>query len=236
MAASGSRVPLYRHHGTMLTGVLGLLLLIIVVYLFVIIAEVAFQKVGFTRVQFAIILVASFVGSVVNIPLFRVGSTEPMVEVQEVRVFWATYRIPRLVYEKVSTLVAANLGGAVVPVVVSAYLLFRNPSSLGVALAGTVITAVVVHLVARKQKGVGIVTPAFVPPLVAAIAAFLLVPTAPFVTAYVSGTVGTLIGADLTNLSSIGKLGAPIASIGGGGQFDGIFLTGIIAVILATFL
>jgi uncharacterized membrane protein len=236
MTTSSSRVPVYRHHGTMLTGFFGLLLLFIVIYLFLIIAEVAFEKVGLSRLQFAIILVASFVGSVVNIPLFRVGSTEPMVQVQEVRAFWVTYRIPRLVYAKVSTLVAANVGGAFVPVIVSAYLLFRNPSSWGFALAGTVVTAVLVHLVAKKEKGVGIVTPSFVPPIVAAVAAILLAPGAPFVTAYVSGTMGTLIGADLSNLGSIGKLGAPMVSIGGAGQFDGVFLTGIMAVLLATFL
>jgi uncharacterized membrane protein len=52
------------------------------------------------------------------------------------------------------------------------------------------------------------------------------------VVAYVSGTLGTLIGADLTNLHSIGKLGAPVASIGGAGTFDGVFLSGLIAVLL----
>ena len=35
------------------------------------------------------------------------------------------------------------------------------------------------------------------------------------------------------NLGQIQGLGAPIASIGGAGTFDGIFLTGIIAVLLA---
>jgi uncharacterized membrane protein len=30
-------------------------------------------------------------------------------------------------------------------------------------------------------------------------------------------------------------LGAPVASIGGAGTFDGIFLTGILAVLLASF-
>ena len=42
--------------------------------------------------------------------------------------------------------------------------------------------------------------------------------------------------ADLLNLKKISKLGAPIASIGGAGTFDGIFLTGIFAVVLAAFL
>ncbi|MGH8630223.1 MAG: DUF1614 domain-containing protein [Burkholderiales bacterium] len=42
-----------------------------------------------------------------------------------------------------------------------------------------------------------------------------------------------LIGADLLRLKDIRRLGAPIASIGGAGSFDGIFVTGILAVLLA---
>jgi uncharacterized membrane protein len=49
----------------------------------------------------------------------------------------------------------------------------------------------------------------------------------------VCGVLGTLIGADLTNLGAIKQVGAPIASIGGAGTFDGVFLSGIIAVLLA---
>jgi uncharacterized membrane protein len=52
--------------------------------------------------------------------------------------------------------------------------------------------------------------------------------------AYIAGSMGTLIGADLTNLHKVAGLGAPIASIGGAGTFDGIFLTGILAVLLAS--
>jgi uncharacterized membrane protein len=55
--------------------------------------------------------------------------------------------------------------------------------------------------------------------------------TAPL--AYISGSMGTLIGADLTNLDKVQGIGAPVASIGGAGTFDGIFLTGILAVLLA---
>jgi uncharacterized membrane protein len=51
--------------------------------------------------------------------------------------------------------------------------------------------------------------------------------------AYVGGTLGTLIGADLINLGKVRKLGAPVASIGGAGRFDGIFIAGITAVLLA---
>jgi hypothetical protein len=51
--------------------------------------------------------------------------------------------------------------------------------------------------------------------------------------AYIGGSMGTLIGTDLSNLDKINGLGAPVASIGGAGTFDGIFLTGILAVLLA---
>ena len=51
--------------------------------------------------------------------------------------------------------------------------------------------------------------------------------------AYVAGVLGTLIGADLSNLHAIPKLGAPVASIGGAGTLDGVFLSGIMAVLLA---
>ena len=54
--------------------------------------------------------------------------------------------------------------------------------------------------------------------------------------AYVSGSLGTLIGADLMNFPAIRSLGTPVASIGGAGTFDGIFVTGIVAVVLASIL
>ena len=51
---------------------------------------------------------------------------------------------------------------------------------------------------------------------------------------YIVGTLGTVISTDLTNLGNLQRLGAPVASIGGAGTFDGIFLTGIMAVLLAS--
>jgi uncharacterized membrane protein len=82
--------------------------------------------------------------------------------------------------------------------------------------------------------GVGIVAPTFVPPIVAALAAIVIGGHAIAALAYVGGTIGTLVGADLVNLGRIRDIGAPLASIGGAGTFDGIFLTGILAVLLAS--
>jgi uncharacterized membrane protein len=86
--------------------------------------------------------------------------------------------------------------------------------------------------------GIGIATPMFIPPIVAALVALALTGlfgagTHVDAVAYVSGVLGTLIGADLMNLGKLRDLGAPVASIGGAGTFDGVFLTGIVAVLLA---
>jgi hypothetical protein len=80
----------------------------------------------------------------------------------------------------------------------------------------------------------GIAIPVIVPPLITVVVALLITRTSVPAVAYVSGSLGTLIGADLLNLGKIQGLGAPIASIGGAGTFDGIFLTGIVAVLLAS--
>jgi uncharacterized membrane protein len=223
-----------RHHGRVLFVVLGMLLIGIVLLLLVEASQFAFEKIGFTPLQFALILFFTFLGSAVDIPLYRVRSLVPIVEVQEVQAFWVTYRVPRRVLRQVSTTIAVNLGGALIPVTVSVYLLATHPGSILIdALAGTIVTSVLVHLVARRVPGVGIVTPALLPPLFAAVTAYLIVPGSPAIVAYVSGTLGTLIGADLTNLRNADHSGATMESIGGAGTFDGVFLTGIVAVILA---
>ena len=98
----------------------------------------------------------------------------------------------------------------------------------------TAFVAVVLHWLAHPVPGIGIAVPVFLPALVTAIVALLLSRENAAPLAYIAGSMGTLIGADLTNLDKIRGLGAPVASIGGAGTFDGIFLTGILAVLLAS--
>jgi uncharacterized membrane protein len=83
--------------------------------------------------------------------------------------------------------------------------------------------------------GIGIAIPSLVPPIIAATVALLVARANVAAVAYVSGSLGTLIGADLLNLGKVQGLGAPVVSIGGAGTFDGVFLTGILAVLLASF-
>jgi uncharacterized membrane protein len=225
-------LPVYPHHGKRLFAILAALLVSVAIFLVFGASEIAFRRLGFTRMQVVIILVGTFIGALVNIPLWHIKSREPLIEVEEVRFFWITYRIPRISAREVSTLVAVNLGGAVIPTLVSVYVLSTHLQVLPDALVGILFTSIVVHLGAKRVPGLGIATPAFLPPLAAAASAYLFAPGMYSIVAYVSGTLGTLIGADLSNLRGIGKLGAPVASIGGAGTFDGVFLSGLIAVLL----
>ena len=227
---------IHQHHGNLLTGIFALLLVCIVSVLFLALGEVAFKRIGFSSFQFILIMAGTLLGSTVNIPVLKVKSVEPLVEVHEVSVFWMRYRIPRVRYRQLSTMVAVNVGGAIIPILVSVYILWSHPEALSYALVGTTVTALLVHFMAKKVRGVGIVTPALLPPFAAALISYILMPGSPAVLAYVSGSIGALVGADLTNLRGITKLGAPMVSIGGAGTFDGVFLTGLVAVLLAPLL
>jgi len=141
------------------------------------------------------------------------------------------YVVP-LVHQWPGTLLAVNIGGAVIPTIMSTYLVLRYQLWLRAVIAVLVI-AVIIHAMATPVQGVGIAVPVFAPVVVTAILAFLLSREYAAPLAYIGGSMGTLVGADLMNLDKIGSLGAPVASIGGAGTFDGIFLTGILSVLLA---
>ena len=196
--------------------------------------EVAFEKTGFTRFQFLVILGVTLIGSYVDIPLWRIKGVRPTVVVREVRAFWVTYRIPQYALTEVSTIVALNVGGGLVPLVVTTLLLYGHPGIWFGALVATALTALAVHMVARYVDGVGIVAPTILPPIAAVLFSLPFAGSNLVITAYIAGTLGTLIGADLSNLGKISKGGTHVASIGGAGKFDGIFLTGIVAVLIAS--
>jgi uncharacterized membrane protein len=127
---------------------------------------------------------------------------------------------------------AVNLGSAMIPTLLSLYLLVKT-GLYGRGLLAVAIVTLVVHWLAYPVRGMGIAVPVFIPPVVAAVTALVLSRQAAPSLAYISGSLGTLIGADLLNLGRIQALGAPVASIGGAGRFDGIFITGILAVLPA---
>ncbi len=194
-----------------------------------------FAKLGFSPAVGYTLFWAALIGSMINIPVKKIRSGEPIVTQREVSFYGIRYVIP--VTEERETTIAINLGGAIIPVGISVYELLRLLAAGRIwlffaSIIAVVIVAAVCHHFAKPVKGVGIAIPTFIPPLAATAAALILAFHSPAIVAYVGGTIGTLIGADLMNLDKISKLGAPVASIGGAGTFDGIFLTGVLAVLL----
>ncbi len=192
----------------------------------------AYQRMGIGRRHLFSLLLLSLLGSYINIPLYKLPP-EQIVSNSYFDYFGIRYMIP-MVKEWPGTVVAINLGGAVIPCLLSVYLTVKN-RLFGPAIVGVAIVMLLVHLMAYPVRGVGIAVPIFIPPIIATLVAVLLSRRYAPALAYISGSMGTLIGADILNLGKIRGLGAPIASIGGAGTFDGIFLTGILAVLIASF-
>lgn len=194
------------------------------------ILKYAYERMGIPPRYVLAVLLFSLLGSAINIPVIQLPP-EQVVSGRTVDFFGMGYVIP-VVEQWPGTIIAVNLGGALIPVILSLYLLMKNKFYLRALLAVAVV-ALVVHHFAYPVRGVGISVPIFIPPVVAALVAMILAWRQAAPLAYIAGCVGTLIGADLWNLYRIQGLGAPVASIGGAGTFDGVFLTGIIAVLLS---
>jgi uncharacterized membrane protein len=178
-----------------------------------------------------VLLFASLLGSYFNIPLVELPEQQ-VVSGQEIEFFGMRYAVP-VVMQWPGTLIAVNVGGAVIPTLMSIYLLIRNALWVQGALA-TAVVALVCYWLSQPVPGLGIAEPVFVPAVTTAVVAIVLSREYAAPLAYISGSLGTLIGADLLNLGNIRGLGAPVASIGGAGTFDGIFLIGIVAVLIAS--
>jgi len=192
----------------------------------------AFETIGIDRRHIFSILVLCLLGSYVNIPVAELPP-EQIVSNQVVDFFGMRYVVPQVeIWPR--TVIAVNVGGALIPALLSFYLLAKH-RLWGRGLLAVVIVAAVVHRVAYPVHGVGIAVPNFVPALVAVAAALVLSRDSAPRLAYAAGSLGTLIGGDLLTLGKIQGLGAPVASIGGAGTFDGVFLAGILAVLLAGF-
>jgi uncharacterized membrane protein len=153
----------------------------------------AYESLGISSGAAMWLLFASLVGSIFNIPIAELPPERVMSD-QVINFFGMQYEVP-IVNDLAGTVIAVNVGGAVIPTLMSLYLLAKRELWIK-GLIATVIVAAVLHLLADPVPGLG-------------------------------------IGADLTNLEKVRGLGAPVASIGGAGTFDGIFLTGILAVLIA---
>lgn len=239
---------MFRPFSFLYLALLGLLFFIVYTLTLMFFRSLLVEELGLPPELFGAVLLLSLFGSYVNIPFTTVEAKVPIYTYREVRFFWVTWRIPRVEMGVRKTVVTINLGGAIVPLLISGYLVFWSIPARSSDLFRSYLSLVFVLVVvafstnrnARLVKGLGIATPMFGPPITTALATVFLDMFSPLSCptqiAYVGGTLGALIGADLMNIRKLPEIGAPVVSIGGAGTFDGVYLTGLISVLLVLLL
>lgn len=189
-----------------------------------------FEKLGLSPESALLLMLTSLFGSLINLPLFSLRASAPPTPIEILP--RGLLRPPRLAFTG-RTQVAVNVGGCLVPLLFSFYLIRHSELAASHILLAIAIVAIVSYGMSRPIPGLGIGMPILVAPVTAAIVAILLGGEYRAPLAYIAGSLGVLIGADILRLKDVRELGAPLASIGGAGTFDGIFMTGLVAVLLS---
>ncbi len=220
--------------------VLLIVLAIILIPLLVLgIIGAAFTRLGFSWV-FALALVIFMVfGSFVNIPMYRIRRDIVQVHQNEISDF--DICVPCASTPVWDTIVSFNLGGAVIPICVSLFMMYQAIIILGTSLVSTVIIAIalvgiIVFISTRLIISTGIQVPLLIPGLTALLAGLLLTGgtgLSAAVTAFVGGTTGVLLGGNIANFYRIKNLEVPSVSFGGAGTFGSIFICCILPALIA---
>jgi uncharacterized membrane protein len=207
------------------------LLLVGLFVVLVVLIQIRVLRYTYERLGLSPPVARSLLGSAINIPVAELPG-QSILSGREISYFGMRYIIPT-VLDWPGTVIAINVGGALIPSLTSFYLL-ATQRLWGSGLVAIACVAAICYWLAEPVPGLGIALPVFAPSLAAAAVALLLTRQQAAPLAYISGSLGTLIGADLLNLDKISGIGAPVASIGGAGTFDGVFLAGVIAVLIAS--
>ena len=193
--------------------------------------QIAFAKLGLTPQESLLLLIGSLVGSCINLPLLQLKNPKLgfPVKVMVQKVIFGL--APKTLSDKI--IIAVNVGGCLIPVALSFYFMslqLIDPMNIIIAIMAITLLS---YKSSELIPGFGVGMPIFLAPLSAALLALVIDPEHAAQLAYVSGVLGVLIGADILRIKNITQLGTSIAVIGGAGTFDGIFLTGLIAALLA---
>ncbi len=204
------------------------LLAMLIVGIQVGVLTIAFERLDLTKDSALLLLITIMGGSMINLPLLSMKSERPNLDEMPSQL--------RELYRDMPytgrTLVMVNVGGCLAPSAFCFYLMAHHPMNLfNVAVAVSAV-ALLSYKTSRSIPGVGLGMPVFFAPLLATLLSVSLDPQNAAPMAFISGTLGVLIGADLMHFPEIRKMGTPLASIGGAGSFDGIFISGIVAVLL----
>jgi uncharacterized membrane protein len=113
----------------------------------------AFRRIGLGPGAAMLLLVGSLVGSYFNIPIYDLPAQQ-VVSGREVIYYGMRYVVP-VVTQWPSTVIAVNVGGALIPTVMSAYLLVKY-RMLSQGVLATAVVTLVCHLMANPVPGLGI--------------------------------------------------------------------------------
>lgn len=180
----------------------------------------------------------SLLTSYVNIVIAEVTFYEPLTPLIE---FMKLLPIPIIVQRVDKLFIELNVGGAVIPIITSIYLILKylvdNAAVIAFLIISLIIASIINWLGSRIVPGIGITLPAALPvslTLIFTLIAVALLHVNPLGFSYSLGSLSTLIGADILNMGRIVRLMRGHVSIGGAGVFDGIYITGLTSLILAS--
>jgi uncharacterized membrane protein len=193
--------------------------------------EIAFVKLGLTPEAASFLLLGTLLGSGINLPVYSMHTkkTGHLVMSPDRKMVWEIFQPAR----EGKVVIAVNVGGCLIPLGLCLYFISLQTIDPIKIMAGILAITALSYKFSRLIPGLGVGMPIFLAPLASTLVALVLDPEHAAHLAYISGVFGVLIGADMLRLNSIAELGTPVASIGGAGTFDGIFMTGIIAALLA---
>jgi len=217
-----------------------LILLILILPLFILgMIGAAFTRLGFSWTSALVVIGLMIFGSFVNIPVYRIHREIIRVPRNDILdqgtgVFCSSPDVWNIH-------VSCNFGGAVIPAGIAAFLLYKAILITGNSLvfsvvAGIIIVAVITFVSTRLVPGAGIHVPLLIPGLTALLAGLVLsggTGLTAAVTAFVSGTIGTLSGGNIVNLFRISDLEIPQVSVGGSGTFGAVFICCILPALIA---
>ena len=196
---------------------------IILFYITYLVLTKAFRYLGFSSLESILIVVVSFL---FTFPIIVFGY-----DISYIAIF--SYN---------DWIVGINTGGALIPILISIYLIIRRDIPLLKVGIGILVVTAFTFFVTKPVPDRGIISSFpywLIPGILACISSVILlrkdfVKGAPL--AYASGTIGVLIGADFLHLYELlsyepTKIGT-MATIGGAVLFDLIFLTGVLSVII----
>ncbi len=209
------------------------------------IVTAAFNKLGISDWQGIFIFICTLVAYKINIPFYtskRLIKTTSSPFINRLNISQETLTKEPLIELK-QQVFAINLGGCVIPIILSLYFIF-SPSSTFILnvpnvlylLLSTLIITVSCYFSTKSRANIGFSINLFLPALFTFFTVFLLVPKEITThVAYIGGTLGVLLGASILPMLNARRTSFPDAallSIGGIGTFAGIILTQTIAVAL----